>query len=134
ADRVGGAQGAELRRRDRLTRLLRAREADVAVHDLGVRDLLRFVERGEVLDARVRHLGDADVRLRLGAGKSPGRRVRAGQEVEESGLPDVGQSRDRGDDVHVASRVSRTSGGSSWKIERAMVWNRSTDPVQTSAW
>ena len=65
--RVGGAQVAELPGRDGLTGLFRVSESEIAVHHLGICRLLRLEERREPIDALVGDLGDADVRLRLGA-------------------------------------------------------------------
>src|SRR2546423_3887368 len=131
-DRVRGAQVAKLLWRDGLARFLRVRQADIAVHHLGLGDLLRFVERRELQDARVRDLGDADVRFCFGAGKGAGRRVRSCEKVEQGGLADVRKTGDRRNNIH-ARRVSWTSGGSAWKIARAIVWNRSIGPVQKRA-
>src|SRR5256714_84816 len=110
-DRVRGAQVAKLLWRDGLARFLRVRQADIAVHHLGLGDLLRFVERRELQDARVRDLGDADVRFRFGPGKGAGRRVRSCQKVEQGGLADVRKTGDGRNNIH-ARRVSWTSGGS----------------------
>src|SRR2546428_379909 len=95
-ERVGGAEVAELLRGDRLPGRGGLREAEVAVRDLGVRRLLRLEQRGEPVDALVGYLRDPDVRLGLGSREAAGRRVRAGEQVEERRLPDVRQAGDRG--------------------------------------
>src|SRR6185295_4284767 len=134
---VGGPKVAELLRADALSCLRRVaghtacdawRETEIAVGDLRVRRLLRFVHRRELVDPVVGHFRDADVRLTFGAGEGARRGVPAGQQVEEGRLADVRQTGDRRDEIHVSVAAS-TSGSFSPKIVRATSVKRSTGPV-----
>src|SRR5206468_10309007 len=111
-------------------RFVGMREAEVAVHDLCVRRLLRAIERRELVAAVIGHLRDSHVRLGFRSRKRPGGGVRTRQEVEERRLADVGQPRGGRNDAHAWSRVSSTFGGASWKTARPTRRTRSTEPVR----
>ena len=71
-----------------------ANRADVDVFDGGMRQLLRVVERGQVVEAVVGNLGDSDVRLaRVGVGL---RKMRLGQNSEQRCLAYLGQANNAG--------------------------------------
>ena len=73
---------------------------DVDELDDGRRDALRLDDFGQLLQARIGHLDDADVRLDGAERIVLGRDAGLGQGVEEGGLADVGQADDAAFETH----------------------------------